>query len=136
MKKENFIIDSLTDIYTTSSLSMIENSETTDKYGRKLRNYYLSAVNERDMLRTYQLTVIDNDFKDEIVVSLNIFYLKEPKSGANKNNLLVYIPNYSDTKLGYVKFSVPKKAWDYMRNGVITGVFDFVDNEIAERIAA
>ena len=52
MKKTDFIIDSLADIYATSSLSMIENSETTDKYDRKLRNYYISAVPEKGMLRT------------------------------------------------------------------------------------
>ena len=50
--------------------------------------------------------------------------------------MLMYIPNYYETKLGYVKFALPKKTWDSMRNGVITAFFDFVDDEITEKYAA
>lgn len=133
MEKENFFIDSLVDIYATSSISEIENSETTDRFGRHLRNYFISSTRENDMLRVYQLSLIDDRLKNQIVVNLSIFYYKEPKSGANKHNMLMYVPNYFGTKLGYVKFTIPKTFWDKMRNGIITGIFDFVDTEVSER---
>ena len=135
MKKEDFITDSLVDIYETSNLAMIQNSETSDKYGRKLNNYYIAAVPDKDMYRVYQLTLLDNAEKKQVVVSLSVVYFKEPKYGANKNNLLMYIPNYYGTQLGYVKFNVPEKAWDQMRNGILAGIFDFVDSDIAEKCA-
>ena len=130
-----FEVSSLAEVYADSTLESIYKSEETTKKGflkktfnvAEIPSLYYGGFNAR---RVYNVSImIDpkvNKSKSVVTVSVSNIQFVPGKCNACDRFFL----NEKESTFGELYFYIPAKAWNTMRNGIFTAVFDYIDTQV------
>lgn len=140
MTKEDIIISDLKEIYEESTFEKICDSENTTKGGYKVKSFtvtygpwYYSGKVAGENIYQVALTADPKRGREGTVnVVVNII---QYAYGAGRYFESLYLDS-KHSKYRELFIQVPAKSWDLLRNGVLSGVMDYIDNMIETKYAA